>query len=119
MVGVLVVNHSFSPETNKRFSDATHYLGTTICLQCDHTPSILFWADECASNPCVNGNCDDGDNHYTCNCHGGFEGTNCDINTGTVTKNSSGGLVNEGRSENPIGLFLEGGTKLIHILYIL
>ncbi|XP_078618169.1 uncharacterized protein LOC144885875 isoform X3 [Branchiostoma floridae x Branchiostoma japonicum] len=34
--------------------------------------------DDCAANPCVNGDCVDGVNSYTCTCHSGYEGTNCD-----------------------------------------
>ena len=34
--------------------------------------------DRCASNPCLNGaSCVRGNNSYTCNCGGGFTGTNC------------------------------------------
>ncbi|XP_078618167.1 uncharacterized protein LOC144885875 isoform X1 [Branchiostoma floridae x Branchiostoma japonicum] len=34
--------------------------------------------DDCAANPCVNGDCVDGVNSYTCTCHSGYEGINCD-----------------------------------------
>eukprot|EP00058_Branchiostoma_floridae_P026676 XP_002612167.1 hypothetical protein BRAFLDRAFT_88906 [Branchiostoma floridae] len=34
--------------------------------------------DDCAANPCVNGDCVDGENSYTCTCHSGYEGINCD-----------------------------------------
>ncbi|WP_437497765.1 calcium-binding EGF-like domain-containing protein [Sorangium sp. So ce1099] len=37
--------------------------------------------DECASSPCVNGDCADGQNQYTCSCNAGWEGTRCDVNT--------------------------------------
>ncbi|XP_072036251.1 uncharacterized protein [Amphiura filiformis] len=36
--------------------------------------------DDCASAPCVNGQCRDGTNQYTCVCDPGWTGTNCDIN---------------------------------------
>ena len=34
--------------------------------------------DDCASNPCNNGSCEDGVNSYSCNCFAGFTGTYCD-----------------------------------------
>ena len=34
--------------------------------------------EECASSPCVNGDCNNGMNFYTCDCHVGWSGTNCD-----------------------------------------
>ncbi|XP_072022532.1 lysyl oxidase homolog 2-like [Amphiura filiformis] len=33
---------------------------------------------DCASNPCVNGQCQDGANQYTCVCNPGWTGENCD-----------------------------------------
>jgi len=35
--------------------------------------------DECASNPCVNGACEDQINAYVCHCDPGWTGTNCDV----------------------------------------
>lgn len=35
--------------------------------------------DECASNPCINGECIDGINAYSCQCLPGYEGVNCEI----------------------------------------
>ncbi|XP_068222449.1 protein crumbs isoform X2 [Palaemon carinicauda] len=35
--------------------------------------------DECASDPCINGDCIDGINTYTCDCFPGYEGSNCEI----------------------------------------
>ncbi|KAI0217207.1 hypothetical protein LSAT2_030911 [Lamellibrachia satsuma] len=38
--------------------------------------------NECGSNPCRNGGtCTDALNKYSCTCHNGYEGTNCDTNT--------------------------------------
>ena len=34
--------------------------------------------DECASNPCVNGDCVDFINGYNCMCWGGWEGDACE-----------------------------------------
>ena len=33
--------------------------------------------NECASNPCVNGNCTDGANGFMCNCEEGWSGETC------------------------------------------
>lgn len=34
--------------------------------------------NECQSSPCVNGNCTNHVNNYTCECQPGFTGVNCD-----------------------------------------
>ena len=34
--------------------------------------------NECASNPCVHGSCDDKVNDYECDCEDGYNGKNCD-----------------------------------------
>ncbi|XP_078612395.1 uncharacterized protein LOC144882465 [Branchiostoma floridae x Branchiostoma japonicum] len=34
--------------------------------------------DECATDPCVHGDCSDAIGDYTCTCHSGWEGRNCD-----------------------------------------
>ncbi|XP_066279059.1 oncoprotein-induced transcript 3 protein-like [Branchiostoma lanceolatum] len=34
--------------------------------------------DACAANQCVNGDCVDGVNSYTCTCYSGYEGSNCE-----------------------------------------
>ena len=34
--------------------------------------------NECASTPCVNGQCQDGINQYTCVCEAGWTGITCD-----------------------------------------
>ena len=39
-----------------------------------HKPDI----DECATNPCNHGSCQDKINGYHCNCEPGYTGTNCD-----------------------------------------
>ena len=35
--------------------------------------------DECAPQPCLNGNCIDGIANFTCECDEGYEGELCDI----------------------------------------
>jgi hypothetical protein len=34
--------------------------------------------DECVSTPCIHGNCTDGLGTYSCTCHAGFTGGDCD-----------------------------------------
>ena len=41
--------------------------------------------DECSSNPCVNGNCTDMVNFYTCSCNAGYEGGRCDVGKGFLS----------------------------------
>ncbi|XP_051556955.1 vitamin K-dependent protein C-like [Myxocyprinus asiaticus] len=46
--------------------------------------TLEFWtvytdADQCASNPCVNGKCVDMFQDYSCICNPGFEGRNCHL----------------------------------------
>ena len=40
--------------------------------------SFVSGIDDCADNSCVNGDCQDGVNKYTCSCQEGWEGENCD-----------------------------------------
>ena len=40
--------------------------------------SCLGNINECASNPCQNGECQDLVNSFACSCHGGWQGTLCD-----------------------------------------
>ena len=35
--------------------------------------------DECESNPCVHGKCQNGDNNYKCICEPGYTGIHCEI----------------------------------------
>ncbi|XP_077050067.1 vitamin K-dependent protein C [Siphateles boraxobius] len=46
--------------------------------------TLEFWTvykdgDQCASNPCVHGHCVDLIQDYSCTCHSGFEGRQCDL----------------------------------------
>ena len=34
--------------------------------------------DECSTEPCVNGDCSDSVDSYTCSCHNGYTGNNCE-----------------------------------------
>ena len=43
--------------------------------------------DECASNPCVNGDCADQVNAFECLCYPGWEGTNCDVEVDECASN--------------------------------
>ncbi|XP_077869577.1 vitamin K-dependent protein Z-like [Saccoglossus kowalevskii] len=42
--------------------------------------SVPDYIDECASGPCIYGECTDLVNAYTCNCSAGYNGTNCELN---------------------------------------
>ena len=43
--------------------------------------SFLTDIDDCGNSPCgANGNCTDGVDMYTCTCHLGYTGTNCESN---------------------------------------
>ena len=42
-------------------------------------PILYLDIDDCATSPCQNGgSCTDQVNGYTCNCVGGYDGTNCE-----------------------------------------
>ena len=68
-----------------------HYIrfylkGTKSILQLRQTEGFFFLysifvldINECDSNPCVNGECQDGNNRYSCQCNDGWTGDNCDI----------------------------------------
>ena len=42
---------------------------------------IVIEINECESNPCVNGDCDDAFMEYSCECDPGYEGDICDSGT--------------------------------------
>ena len=47
------------------------FYSTTHCIFLDEF-------NECASSPCINGECVDGEKSYTCNYDQGFGGVNCE-----------------------------------------
>ena len=52
---------------------------------------VIIWIfladiDECNSDPCVNGNCTDDVNMYTCECFDGYDGDQCESNTTNTAK---------------------------------
>ena len=51
---------------------------------CNDVSDILD-IDECASNPCNNGDCIDGENHWRCKCFPGWTGTTCDTGERSVS----------------------------------
>ena len=52
---------------------------------------IFYWffidIDECSSSPCVNGQCVNRPNQYTCTCDTGWTGINCNVGKWTLTDN--------------------------------
>jgi EGF domain-containing protein/growth factor-like EGF protein len=46
-----------------------------------------FDIDECASDPCVHGDCSDGTNHYDCTCDSGYTDVNCETNIDECASN--------------------------------
>ena len=40
--------------------------------------------DDCANNPCVNGDCEDLVAKYVCHCYAGFTGANCQISKSLI-----------------------------------
>ncbi|XP_046569114.1 LOW QUALITY PROTEIN: uncharacterized protein LOC124277463 [Haliotis rubra] len=62
-----------------------------IPSECDDT-------DECLSSPCIHGDCNDELNSYTCTCHTGYQGDNCDVNIDDCVENecTNGGTCVDG-----------------------
>ena len=58
-----------------------YYYCCCCCCCCCHFfknyYSIYSAIDYCASNPCVNGDCDSNTSGYTCKCHQGYQGNRC------------------------------------------
>ena len=50
-------------------------------LKSDHQMLYVLYilgTNQCASSPCVNGNCINQGESYQCRCKNGYEGKNCD-----------------------------------------
>jgi hypothetical protein len=54
--------------------------------------------DDCAANPCINGDCTDGADGYACSCLPGYEGVDCETNTNDCAANpcENGGICTDG-----------------------
>jgi len=65
--------HCVDPDTGKRLPDQDKY-----DLQCHEKEDSKAEIDDCASNPCQHGQCQDKLNNYTCTCDEGWTGKNCD-----------------------------------------
>ena len=57
-------------------------------------PKLCIDHDDCASNPCgVGGRCHDDVQNYTCACHPGFSGRNCEIDEDECQNGAADGTV--------------------------
>ena len=59
-----------------RSKNSSLHEGVSI-MNSDGSVILISDIDECASNLCVNGDCSDVVNSYTCVCHAGYEGQYC------------------------------------------
>ena len=55
----------------------THFLVVFVCVNILSLFYVVSDVNECKSNPCVNGECEDKVNGYKCHCLSGWEGTLC------------------------------------------
>lgn len=61
--------------------------GACACAPGYTGPQCDINIDECESNPCLNGDCIDGENRYDCACFPGWTGINCDVNIDDCSPN--------------------------------
>ena len=68
-------------KVNTRRAFHESFILSQLCISVD--------VNECASSPCVNGQCQDGINQYTCTCNAGWTGVNCDTGECTSPRDTS------------------------------
>ncbi|XP_052228764.1 uncharacterized protein LOC127842990 isoform X2 [Dreissena polymorpha] len=51
------------------------------------SPSVCDDFNNCVSSPCLNGNCTDELNAFTCHCHAGFTGQQCEVDIDDCSAN--------------------------------
>ncbi|TMS08310.1 Neurogenic locus notch-like protein protein 1 [Larimichthys crocea] len=72
--------------TGERASTGTNSF-TCLCPEGYNDATCLSQVDECGSNPCIHGRCQDLINGYKCTCDSGWSGPNCDINNNECESN--------------------------------
>lgn len=80
---ILPIRQVRGGDTGYSSEKATYYLSY---FTCEHDSRIVD-GDECSSNPCLNGNCNDINFGYKCNCNAGYTGVNCEVNINECDSN--------------------------------